>query len=402
MTNAQLGRGFSSWKDVHLESKVAQSMEVAKGMSSNKAETDQAKLRMAIVYLTKRKLKLAVSTWMIRSTRELKEELIDMAQTANAFGNKETYEVMVHKLLTLDRAVLDTRSQLVIRAAAALQHGCMQGAWSTWRSEVVHSMMAQHVEIVEKLWERQKEQDEEISALRQGGKIGGTLDALREENEAIKAENAELKHKTMRHMWRTMAESDEVLAVAQREKEALQGSHGELALALDSLLRENDAIKQAALMEQQEFIKVFKKLTKQRREDRRTALLNILILFGRKARGEAFSRWRGTVALSQLNGALKLIDSANDQLRKVIDHAEVEKSVAPALRRQLAAAEKEKMQLQSAVERNMQYTQALVTNLSFLRSTVPEMGNRQTSIVDDILNQAMQMDASIQAVATRR
>ena len=79
------------------------------------------------------------------------------------------------------------------------------------------------------------------------------------------------------------------------------------------------AIKKAALVEQQEFIKVFKKLTKQRREDRRAALMNMLSLYGRKARGEAFARWRGTVALAQLKGALKLIDSANDQLRKVTD-----------------------------------------------------------------------------------
>ena len=126
------------------------------------------------------------------------------------------------------------------------------------------------------------------------------------------------------------------------------------------------------------------------------ALLNVIKLFGRKARSEAFARWRGTVALSQLRGALKLIDSANEQLRKVIDHAEVEKSVAPALRRQLAAAEKEKMQLKTAVERNMKYTQALVTNLSFLRSTVPEVGSRQTNLVDDILNQALAAQASIQ------
>ena len=42
------------------------------------------------------------------------------------------------------------------------------------------------------------------------------------------------------------------------------------------------------------------------------------------------------------------------------------------MRRELAAAEKEKAQLRGAIERNQQYTQALISNLTFLRSTLPE------------------------------
>jgi len=98
------------------------------------------------------------------------------------------------------------------------------------------------------------------------------------------------------------------------------------------------------------------------------------------------------VALSQLRGALKLIDSANGQLRKVIDHAEQDKNVAPKLRKELAESEKEKKRLKNAVEANMQYTQALITNLSFLKSTMPDTeseGQGHGGIVDDILNQAL-------------
>ena len=43
-------------------------------------------------------------------------------------------------------------------------------------------MMSQHVEIVEKLWARQKEQDEEIRFLRDGGKVARILNTLLEVN----------------------------------------------------------------------------------------------------------------------------------------------------------------------------------------------------------------------------
>merc|ERR1711964_662647 len=100
--------------------------------------------------------------------------------------------------------------------------------------------------------------------------------------------------------------------------------------------------------------------------------MGLMRLFVRLRKGETFARWRGVVTAAQLEAALKLIDGANDQFRKVIDHVGQQKSEEPKLRRELAAAEKEKAALRTAMERNMKYTQALISNLEFLKGSVPE------------------------------
>jgi len=450
MSQRELKVAVQNWQMETSRDKIAnellQAEQFAKEMS--KDELNNEKLRIIVKQWVMRKAVRAVSTWQSNIFKERSGKAVQASS-----ASRKNYEVLCQKILRLDRSVLTHRAQLVIRWARRFKEqaflqwkdmmtghvpyetrvqleemrrnasgsfhmilrkfgsqnrlASMQGAWSNWRSFLTQQMMSQHVQMVEKLWARQQAQSEEIESMKAEAFVGQNAIQLQQEAVKLRQENSVLRDKTKL----TLSEADEVASSLQKDKEQLRSAKDHFEGECKILLSECDEIKRAALTEQEEFITLFKAMAEQRRSERKTAIINLLKLFGRRGRGEAFARWRSTTSLAQLRAALKLIDSANDQLRKVIEHVGHDKNETPELKRKLSAAEKERKELRSAVERNSQYTQALIANLSFLRSALPELsatgdafvtssrnsrGNRNIpKLVDDILSQAQLMSGDV-------
>jgi len=436
LTNRKLKAAISEWMRKRLKEQIEEQIANAEKFTS--AAVNDERCRIIIKQWVMRKAVRAVGLWKSNMYREQTRKA-----TQAGSSSRKNYEVLCQKILRLDRSVLTHRMELVIRWSRSIKSygfacwrstlnnqvpyetqvqleamqqnasgsfhmilrnfgrqtrtASLQGAWSLWRSFLTQQMMSQHVQMVEKLWARHTAQSEEIEAMKAEAAVGQNAVALQREVMLLRQEHQGLQQQSKLQV----SECDEVVESLRRDKERLRSEKENLGTECSALLVECDQIKEAALMEQEEFISLFQKLAQQRSSDRKSACVTLLTLFSRASRGEAFARWRSIVAFSQLRAALKLIDAANDQLRRVIDSVGKDKNEAPSLRRELAAAEKEKADLRNSVEHNLKCTQALISNLSFLRSALPELskGDQNSKdlpmMVDEILNQALSSNPSM-------